>query len=878
MSLTKEISRRDFLKTATKTTAKVAIGAAGVSAVLATLQSTASAAGTVVNQWNFDGNLTAAVGGVNATGVGSPTYITGHAGQGVSFNGTAGQYATLPAGIVSARTTCTIAFWIRVATQVTWARAFDFGSSTTVNMFFVPSNGANARFAITTSGSGGEQQINAGSALATGSWQHVAITLNGATGTLYVNGAQVGQNTGMTLNPSSLGSTTLNYFGKSQYADGNLNGALDDFRIYNGALTASEVATLYGGVVNTATPAPPTSTPLPSGSYLSLMYPEAGWRLNSNYWNGPVKAMIVTWVPYCYGKLNASNCAEGGIQNLIEEGRRLDGLSHALHVGLWFSNAYVYNVLQSMVRAVMIDPQGDTAISSAQSTARTRITSWNNTIINAQSTDGYIHTWTTLNNRARWVDRAGHEGYTMGYLMETGLAHYQQENFTNPALYNVAIKVADCWWNNIGPSPKKTWWDGHQEMEQAMTRFSRFVGSLGDSTRAGRYAGLGKFLLDVRQGGSQYDQSHALPINQTTAVGHAVRAMYMYSAMTDVAMLNNSSSYFNACNALWANFVDRKYYLTGGPGSGATSEGFGNDYVLPNNSYCETCAGCGSMFFQHMMHLAYANGKYVDLMEECLYNNVVGTMNLGGTLYNYTNPLNSGNAKISWHSCPCCVGNFPRVIFTMPSWMYSKSGSGLYVNLYIGSTVTFRDVFGTTDVTLTQATNYPWDGTVTLTVSPSVSTNFTLYVRSPQRSVSTAYSSSPTSDGISSLTVNGAGQSTTSSNGYVAINRTWNSGDQVVITLPLAIQRVTAISNIAANVGLVALQRGPVIYVIESADQSTTLVLPTGNALTATWDGALLGGVTKITGQWSTGAALTAIPWYKRCNRGGSWKVWFTKS
>jgi len=356
-----------------------------------------------------------------------------------------------------------------------------------------------------------------------------------------------------------------------------------------------------------------------------------------------------------------------------------------------------------------------------------------------------------------------------------------------------------------------------------------------------------------------------------------VRMGYLASGMTDVAMLNNSSAYFTAVNAIWDNWVNRKWYLAGGLGSGATSEGFGNDYALPNNSYCETCAGTGGLFFNHMMHLAYANGKYVDLYEETLYNNVVGTMSTDGSLFEYTNPLDQNFAKTTWSSCPCCVGNFPRTILTMPSWMYSKNSNSLYVNLYVGSVVTFNNVFGSTGLTLTQVTNYPWDGTVALTVSPTTAMNFTVYVRSPQRSVSTAYSSTPDSDGITALDVNGTAQSTAATNGYVAINRTWTAGDVIHITLPLNVQRVKAISNITDDSGRVALQRGPIIFNIEAVDHGnvdpTTLILPPANALTAVWDASLLGGCYKITGNFTT-RALLAIPNYKRCNRGGRSIVW----
>ena len=211
--------------------------------------------------------------------------------------------------------------------------------------------------------------------------------------------------------------------------------------------------------------------------------PCRGTKINSTFWNARIKNIIITWIPYCYNQLSNTSLAEGGINNFIQAGRKLQGQSYTAHVGYWFSNAYVHNTVEAMCDACMIDPQGDSAIISAQNAMKTKLEDWIPKILSAPESDGYLHTWTTLGNNARWTDRAAHEGYTAGYFLEAAIAHYLMTNRTDARLYNAAKKLADCWCNNkpgIGQ-----WWDGHQEMEQAMTRFGVFVngvegGGLGD--------------------------------------------------------------------------------------------------------------------------------------------------------------------------------------------------------------------------------------------------------------------------------------------------------------------------------------------------------------------------------------------------------------
>jgi DUF1680 family protein len=384
---------------------------------------------------------------------------------------------------------------------------------------------------------------------------------------------------------------------------------------------------------------------------------------------------------------------------------------------------------------------------------------------------------------------------------------------------------------------------------------------------------LAKFLLDNRDGGSEYDQSHAPVTEQYEAVGHAVRAVYNYSAMADVVMETGDLDYASAVESLWDNIVNKKYYVTGGVGSGETSEGFGPDYSLRNDGYCESCSGCGELFFQHKMNLIHKHGKYADLYEGTLYNAVLGDLDLEGKNFYYQNPLDSkdprgpgGIMRYPWHNCPCCVGNIPRTFLMLPTWAYAKSNDGLYVNLFIGSEVTIEDVVGT-NVELIQETNYPWDGIVTITVKPESKTRFALRLRSPQRDVSELYQGTPKADGITSISVNGEKVDANVAGGYAVIDREWESGDKIEIELPMTPQRVRASDKIAATRGRVALRIGPLIYNIESVDQNIDGELPVSAELVSAFRPNLLEGVLVIKSKFADGSDLMAIPNYARMNR-----------
>jgi len=615
-----------------------------------------------------------------------------------------------------------------------------------------------------------------------------------------------------------------------------------------------------------------TVTDPPPAERLDVVYTKR-YKIDSPLWGDRAKVLMVNWIPWCIDQINRNDLpiGQGGIDNFIEAAKALRGQPHGVHLGYVFSNAWVHQTVESICIALMIDPQGDREIMAAQKKMKTTLEEWIPIILSAQEPDGYLQTAYTLRDTTRWKarwdipTRGNHEGYVAGYFLESAINHYTLTEGTDTRLYNAAKKLADCWVANIGPG-KKEWYDGHQGMEQALVRFGRFVNDMEGGGKGDNYINLAKFLLDCRRDGSEYDQSHVPVQQQYEAVGHAVRASYNYSAMSDVAAETGDVDYQSAVMSLWDNMVNRKYYLTGGIGSGETSEGFGPDYSLRNNAYCESCSSCGLIFFQHKMNIAYHDARYADLYEETMYNALLGSVDLEGKHFYYQNPLASAQTRYSWHTCPCCVGNIPRTLLMIPTWTYVKDDNGLYVNMFVGSTIKVEDVAGT-DVEMVQITDYPWSGKVSMIVNPVDQKEFTLHIRVPDRTTSELYSPVPEVRGLKSLSVNGEQVSMETVNGYAAIRRTWKAGDRIEMEMPMEIQKVTADERIEADRGRVALRYGPLVYNVEKADQQDIEKSIGEGPLSLEWRNDLLNGVMVIRGTWADGTPLTAIPNYARNNR-----------
>ena len=363
--------------------------------------------------------------------------------------------------------------------------------------------------------------------------------------------------------------------------------------------------TLDNGQAQTSSTLNVQVVPEPSLTSLDPI-PTKRYRIDSPLWDRTARALIVNWIPHCIDQINRTDLTQGpgGIDNFVEAAKALAGQPHAAHKGYVFSNAWVHQTVESMCLALMVDAKGDKDMLAAQARMRATLDDWIPKILAAQEPDGYLQTAFTLRDMApatgvpaaargpwteRWspAARGNHEGYVAGYFIESAINHYSMTAGADTRLYNGAKKLADCWCDNLGPAPKKSWFDGHQEMEQALVRFGRFVNQMEGGHKGDRYVQLAKFLLDSRAGGTEYDQSHLPVVQQYEAVGHAVRAVYTYSGMADVAVETRDVDYQSAVLSIWDNIVNRKYYVTGGVGSGETSEGFGPNYSLRNNAYCE---------------------------------------------------------------------------------------------------------------------------------------------------------------------------------------------------------------------------------------------------------------------------------------------------
>lgn len=613
--------------------------------------------------------------------------------------------------------------------------------------------------------------------------------------------------------------------------------------------------------------------PAPPPERLNVVY-TTPYSITSPFWRARVKALIVNWIPHCIDFCEQTDLldGQGGLDNFVEAAKALRGEAHGPHKGYVFSNAWVHQTVEAMCIALMVDAGGDPEIEAAQAKMRAALDRWIPIVLAGQHPDGYLQTAYTLADRAAWPERwdpahrGNHEGYVSGYFIESAINHHTLTGGKDRRLYNAAKRLADCWVAHIGPG-KKAWFDGHQEMEQALVRFGRFVNDMEGGGAGDAYIALARFLLESRRGGEEYDQSHLPPRQQYEAVGHAVRAVYFYSGMADIAAETGDRDYQSAVASLWDNLVHRKYYVTGGVGSGDSPEGFGDDYALRNDSYCESCSSCGLIFFQYKMNLAYHDAKYADLYEETMYNALLGAIDIEGKNYTYTNPL-INTERYSWHHCPCCVSNISRTLLMLPTWAYAKSQQALYVNLFVGSRVNVGQVAGV-PVEVTQETNYPWSGSVAITVRPAAPRRFALHVRAPDRETSSLYAAEPKIRGVRHLKVNGAAVQARTENGYLVVDREWLPGDRVELELPLAVQRVTSVERVEATRGKVALRYGPLIYNTETADQPRIDLAMAPLALMAEWRSDLLGGVVAIRGRWSNGTEMLAIPHYARTNRAG---------
>jgi len=522
----------------------------------------------------------------------------------------------------------------------------------------------------------------------------------------------------------------------------------------------------------------------------------------------------------------------------------------------------------------------------------------------AQEKDGYLYTTRTIDpvNPHRWAGKRrwelekvdSHELYNLGHLYEAAVAHYQATG--KRSLLDVALKTAELLDRTFGPG-KDAIWPGHQVTEMGLVKLYRVTGDL-------RYLNLARFLLDVRGpdgtegAGRTYNQSHKKVVDQDEAVGHAVRATYMYSGMADVAALTGEEAYVKALGRIWQDVTGRKLYLTGGIGSTGSGEAFGLPYELPNmTAYNETCAAIGHDYWNHRLFLLHGDGRYIDVMERTLYNGLLSGVSLDGRSFFYPNPLESAgqHQRSPWFGVACCPGNVTRFLASLPGYVYAQQGDTVYVNLFVPSNATI-ELDGGRKLKIVQETRYPWDGAVRITLHPEQGGRFALNVRVPgwareEVVPSDLYRFAEASGERVTLGVNGQAAPVAVDKGYVRIDRTWKAGDVVELGLPMPVRRVVAHPSVEADEGRVALQRGPLVFAAEWPDNPggrvRNLMLPDDVKLATEFRPDLLGGVQVVKGR-AVALALDekgavsrreqeflAIPYYAWANRGaGEMAVW----
>ena len=665
---------------------------------------------------------------------------------------------------------------------------------------------------------------------------------------------------------------------------------------------------LIGTILSVSTAALTTVTTQSRPDYPFQPVPFTSVHLDDVFWAPRIETNRKVTIPVAFQQCERTN----RVYHFERAAKALRGepLEDTRPPGYPFDDTDVYKVIEgaSYTLSVVPDPKLDAYVDGLIAK-----------IAAAQEPDGYIYTTRTINPKAphRWAGTErwqlerddSHELYNLGHLFEAAVAHHLATKKTT--LLNVATKAADLLVKTFGPGKRSTW-PGHQITEMALVRMYRVTGK-------DEYLQLAKFLIDERGPGPDpknptqfpngeranprgldYNQAQQKVADQSEPVGHAVRAMYMYAGMADIAALTNDQDVVRAGDRIWENLMTSKLYLTGGVGAAGGHEGFGNPYELPNmQAYNETCASVGMDYWNHRLFLLHGDAKYIDVMERTLFNGLISGVSLDGKTFFYPNPLESNgqHARSEWFGVACCPGNITRFMASVPGYIYATRGNDIFVNLYAGGTADIKTPAGS--VKVAQATRYPWDGAVKMTLTPQRARRFAVNVRIPGWARNEAvpgdlyrFMDKATEQPV--VKVNGTAVPMTLTKGYVTINREWKAGDVIDLALPMPVRRVVAHPNVEADRDRIAIQRGPIVFAAEWADnpdgKTRNIVLPDTSALTTEFKADLLNGVQVIKGR-AFGLAknedgsvrkaeqdFMAIPYATWANRGrGQMNVWLAR-
>jgi len=583
-------------------------------------------------------------------------------------------------------------------------------------------------------------------------------------------------------------------------------------------------------------------------------------EIRDSFWSKYVKLVHEVVIPYQWDAIN-DRVEDAEPSHAIKNFRIAAGLEEGEFYGFVFQDTDLAKWLEAVAYRLETHPDKDLERIADEAI---------DLIEKAQQPDGYLNTYFTIKEPGRrWTNLTEcHELYTAGHMIEAAVAYYRATG--KRKLLDVMCRFADYIDSVFGTEPGKIrGYDGHQEIELALVK-------LYETTGEEKYLKLSKYFIDERGRkpnyfeletsrpdykkhfpgdvlvDKEYNQSHLPVREQETAEGHSVRAVYMLTAMADLAALTQDSELMEACRRLWKNIVQKRMYITGGIGSTSEGEAFTFDYDLPNDTmYAETCASIGLIFFANRMLRAEPKSCYADVMERALYNNVLAGMSMDGRSFFYVNPLEvwpeaSDKSPIKkhvkavrqkWFGCACCPPNVARLLSSLGQYIYTVHGNTLYTHLYIGGEAK-TDIAGTKTV-IKQTTNYPWDGRVLLDVIPEEDKEFGIALRIPDWCDSY------------SISINGVSVAPDIKDGYVTIQRKWTQGDVIELNLDMQIKLMQSNPLVRANAGKVAIQRGPLVYCLEETDNGDNLSaisIPVDSNLTAQFDAETAGGVVVITG------------------------------
>ena len=573
-------------------------------------------------------------------------------------------------------------------------------------------------------------------------------------------------------------------------------------------------------------------------------------KINDNFWSPRLSKHVSATLPVCIDQIENQT---GRIRN-FENAAKGEGE----HSGIFFDDSDVYKALEGMAYSLINNPDPE---------LEKKADEWIDKFAAAQQPDGYINTFYTLTGLdKRWTNMDKHEMYCAGHMIEAGVAYYQATG--KRKLLDVCIRMTDHMMSQFGPG-KRHWVPGHEEIELALVK-------LYQTTQEQKYLDFAYWLLEERghghgtMGGEEkwdpvYYQD-IVPVRRLTDIsGHAVRCMYLYCGMADVAALKNDTGYIAAIDRLWDDVVHRNMYITGGIGSSRDNEGFTEDYDLPNlDAYCETCASVGMVLWNQRMNQLTGDSKYIDILERSLYNGALAGISLGGDRFFYVNPLESkgDHHRQEWYGCACCPSQLSRFLPSIGNYIYASSDDALWVNLYIGNTGQIR--IGETDILLTQETDYPWDGSVKLTISTSLPLEKEIRLRIPNWC--------KTYD----LSINGKRINVSEEKGYAVI-KDWKSQDVIALDMDMPVEIVAADPHVKENFGKRAIQRGPLVYCMEEIDNPEyfdQIQLSPSTTFQTAFVSDILNGIKTIKTNGRAQSA-TFIPYYAWDNRkAGKMRVW----